>query len=384
MSLVNAKCTNCGGILEVDNTKDAMMCKFCGSAFIVEKAIQNYNITNVTNNHIETQIVHVHAPEKSDFEIEKGVLKSYSGSDKIIIVPENVGEIGESAFEDCKYIEEIILPQNLKRIAPKAFYNCNFLRKINLPDNLEKIEEQTFYNCNNLSDITIPDSVKDIGKFAFYNCHELNITKLPPNLTAIKTGAFKGCGIKNIVIHDKIKSIDNLAFNECEKLEKCDMGNGVYSIGASAFLKCYNLKEVILGKAAYIYDCAFQNTGIEKISGLENVRYIGKFAFAYARLKDLVLQPKTHQVNEYAFMWSKIENLTLKDMETVVSLFEDTQLVVKKSKLNRNIIDKNVFYRTNIKQVNLINTKLNHCIVCDGELFLGKCKNCKTKYKKSK
>lgn len=49
MPLVNAKCTNCGGTLTVDASKDAAICDFCGSPFIVEKAIQNYNY-HITNN----------------------------------------------------------------------------------------------------------------------------------------------------------------------------------------------------------------------------------------------------------------------------------------------------------------------------------------------
>ena len=51
MSLVEAKCTNCGAKLEVDNTKDAAICPSCNSPFIVEKAINNItnNITNENN-----------------------------------------------------------------------------------------------------------------------------------------------------------------------------------------------------------------------------------------------------------------------------------------------------------------------------------------------
>lgn len=49
MPLVNAKCTNCGAPLQVDNTHEAAVCQYCGSAFIVEKAIQNYNY-HITNN----------------------------------------------------------------------------------------------------------------------------------------------------------------------------------------------------------------------------------------------------------------------------------------------------------------------------------------------
>ena len=49
MPLVNAKCTNCGGALKVDDTKEAAICEYCGSPFIVEKAINNYNY-HITNN----------------------------------------------------------------------------------------------------------------------------------------------------------------------------------------------------------------------------------------------------------------------------------------------------------------------------------------------
>ena len=41
MPLVNAKCTNCGGTLTVDASKEAAICDYCGSPYIVEKAIQN-------------------------------------------------------------------------------------------------------------------------------------------------------------------------------------------------------------------------------------------------------------------------------------------------------------------------------------------------------
>lgn len=49
MPLVAAKCTQCGANIEVDDSKEAGICKYCGTAFITEKAITNYN-TYVTNN----------------------------------------------------------------------------------------------------------------------------------------------------------------------------------------------------------------------------------------------------------------------------------------------------------------------------------------------
>lgn len=49
MGFVAAKCTECGANIEVDDTKEAGICKYCGTAFVTEKAINNYN-TYVTNN----------------------------------------------------------------------------------------------------------------------------------------------------------------------------------------------------------------------------------------------------------------------------------------------------------------------------------------------
>ena len=45
MALIPAKCTQCGANIEVDDTHEAGICKYCGTAFITEKAINNGSIT---------------------------------------------------------------------------------------------------------------------------------------------------------------------------------------------------------------------------------------------------------------------------------------------------------------------------------------------------
>ena len=71
MSFVNAKCTSCGTTLEVDSSKKSIACKYCGSKFIVEEAIKNYNIKNQT--------------EKNDFEIVEGRLIKYNGTSTDVV-----------------------------------------------------------------------------------------------------------------------------------------------------------------------------------------------------------------------------------------------------------------------------------------------------------
>lgn len=47
--MISAKCTQCGANIMVDDSKEAGICEFCGTAFITEKVIKNYNTTNNIN-----------------------------------------------------------------------------------------------------------------------------------------------------------------------------------------------------------------------------------------------------------------------------------------------------------------------------------------------
>ena len=61
VKFVPALCPKCGGQLEVDPTQEAAVCQYCGSAFVVEKAINNYTVQNATIEHVD----HVTIEQKS-------------------------------------------------------------------------------------------------------------------------------------------------------------------------------------------------------------------------------------------------------------------------------------------------------------------------------
>ena len=46
MPLLPAKCPICGAILNIESEKEAAICPSCNNAFVVEKAINNYNTYN--------------------------------------------------------------------------------------------------------------------------------------------------------------------------------------------------------------------------------------------------------------------------------------------------------------------------------------------------
>ena len=85
MALVPAKCTECGAAIEVDAKKEAGICEHCGTAFITEKAINNFNnIHNVTNN--VTKIINGNEKDEGEDFFNRGLtnlrLKKYESARK--------------------------------------------------------------------------------------------------------------------------------------------------------------------------------------------------------------------------------------------------------------------------------------------------------------
>ena len=208
MPLVQAKCPNCNGVLTVDSNKEAAICQSCGSPFIVEKAINQYNI----NNNIQADVVNVYSDKLNDFEISGGVLKKYNGSSLTPIIPEGVVAIEGGVFENSM-ITEVILPTTLKELrfyltdycmAIGPFINCAYLEKINLPQGLKKICSGAFRRCESLKEIIIPSTVAEIGSDAFESCKNLKkvIFECSPSLAfGYKSRLFSGCNELDTVLY---------------------------------------------------------------------------------------------------------------------------------------------------------------------------------------
>lgn len=133
MSLVPAICTQCGAEIEVDDTHEAGICKYCGTAFITEKAINNYttNITNhiVNNNNfaganvtigndsnieglltlakIELQAKHYRSDNLFKY-LDEIVAKSYDGLEKIrnLFREMEIYEMAELAIESGEHMNK--------------------------------------------------------------------------------------------------------------------------------------------------------------------------------------------------------------------------------------------------------------------------------------
>ncbi len=94
--LVSAKCTNCGSNIEVDKEKEAGICQHCGSAFIVEKAINNYITNNVYN--IENATIKIEKPIDKTVKIIFPVYEGQMFFNKCFVYDNETGKI----IAECK------------------------------------------------------------------------------------------------------------------------------------------------------------------------------------------------------------------------------------------------------------------------------------------
>ena len=245
MPLVNAKCTNCGANLEVDNTKDAAICPYCGSAYIVEKAINNYNITNNTTNNINAEVVNVYGGNSGDFVIRGGVLEKYNGASTEVIIPNSVSIIGEGAFKDCRGITKVSIPDSVTTIEENAFWGCAELSSLYLPDSVTTIGEWAFSLCEKLSSLKLPESIQKLDRHAFYNTGVSHIV-IPGTLQTIEEGLFEKCvNLKEILIQNGVKRIERRAFNGTS-LSSLVIPESVEEITGDALAECSMLEELTI------------------------------------------------------------------------------------------------------------------------------------------
>ena len=111
MPMILAKCTNCGAILNVDDTKEALICEYCRSAFMAEKAVNAYSINGINT-----------TGDSVDFDIIAGRLKKYNGASMNVTIPNSVTEIEELAFKGCSGLTSVTMPNSVTKIGDSAEY----------------------------------------------------------------------------------------------------------------------------------------------------------------------------------------------------------------------------------------------------------------------
>ena len=249
MPLVAAKCTECGANIEIDDTKEAGICKYCGTAFITEKAISNYNITN----NISAQTVNIiGVSATNDFETKGQRLIVYKGTAEIVEVPSYIDTICYGAFKDNNYIKKIILTNEIL-IEDNAFSRCINLSEVVFSNKGVIIHNGAFCDCTSLKEIRFPEGTPYIMAQVFSGCSSLECVEIPSSVSWIGELAFKGCiSLKHVNFHSNSTRINQNTFLGCTILDCSDMSHRYMSTQNSNIAQngCY-IATCVYGS----YDC---------------------------------------------------------------------------------------------------------------------------------
>lgn len=196
---------------------------------------------------------------------------------EILDIPSQIdGVTVTSIIKRCfmfSYATNITIPDTVTEIGEDAFYNCVYLQNLNLPGSLQKIEgEFPFSSCYSLLSINVNGSG---GAYAsedgvLYNSDKSVVIRFP----AAKEGAY--------VAPSSVREIGAAAFADCGLLESADISSATV-INDTAFFNCQALSSVLLSKdltsvgTDAFFDCyAFQ--GVRLYNKVES---IGDYAFGY-------------------------------------------------------------------------------------------------------
>jgi hypothetical protein len=112
----------------------------------------------------------------------RGVIR-YFGRDPFLLVPDGVGVLCESSFQEPfrgipsrTSLRRIVIPGSVEVIGTSAFENCSGLELCELvqPSQLARIESRAFLGCGSLRSMNFPASLQFIGVDCFAKCSDLS------------------------------------------------------------------------------------------------------------------------------------------------------------------------------------------------------------------
>ena len=176
------------------------------------------------------------------FEINRNILKKYTGDEEHVVVPEGTEVIADYAFYGAFMMKSVVLPSSLREIGNNAFYNCSGLLSVQIPDTVYYIGEGLFARCSSLTEAVLSDALTSLPRITFFQCENLRNVHLPAKLKKISRACFEQChSLESIDLPDTVTVLENNVFDECTSLRRAKLSAGLSSIGDNAFFQCSSL-----------------------------------------------------------------------------------------------------------------------------------------------
>lgn len=206
----------------------------------------------------------------------------------------DAGELGRIVLDEAGYLQEV------NKLTVTGELNNDDWASIKNMTNLISIDMSGVLNTS------VPDYQFD-GKWA------LEEAVISNKCTSINRYAFRGTGLKEVIMPEGVETVGYEAFSGCRKATSVEMPNSVITVGSNAFDGCYALKNVKLSESmSEISSSMLRNTAIEEIDIPASVTIINRYAFnGCASLTSLVCPSSLKVIEEYAFC----DCSSLKDIE---------------------------------------------------------------------
>ena len=174
--------------------------------------------------------------------------------------------------------------KKIKGIAADAFKGCVMVKRLRISEGIEVIENSAFKECKALEEVRLPDTLYTIGS----KSSEYGI------------GAFFNTNLKTIIIPPNVKFIGPYSFSFCSNLRKAELSDKITTIHKSAFSFCRNLMEIKLPSSLLkIEENAFEDcSSMIKVFLPMGVQLIAKDAFKGTRMTEIHIPPTVTKMGE--------------------------------------------------------------------------------------
>lgn len=349
---------NCKSLVSLDLSK---ILAIGANAFDGCTSLESVNLTKLRNTGKEA---FRNCTSLTSVVLDKATQLSYamfakSGLKEVDIYSQRTS-IPEYCFAKCDDLERVTIHNNILTIGVGAFSNCPKLTQVNFESTVDVIDEQAFYESTALETIKLPNGPTTVKSYAFFKCSALTTIELKENtrlydlegfvfkdtqlknfvvdaknayykvsaegylvskdgktiilgvmantdgidvtigndITKIGESAFAGSSIKTLTVTNPDTIICAYAFAGCDKLEKVTLPatSGNMTIGERAF-------------ASWVDGKTFMSK-LAEVENLENVKTIGKYAFATTSIKEATIGENA-DLDEGVFLQSLIEEITL-------------------------------------------------------------------------